>query len=49
MSSFGALKKISSLNLREDIHIIYSTFLFYLTFNWFNRILKLLLPQPLVQ
>lgn len=30
-------KKISSLKLREDIRIIYSTFLYYLTFELPNR------------
>jgi len=39
-------KKISSLKFREDIRIIYSTFLYYLTFKPLNRTYKLLLTSP---
>jgi hypothetical protein len=39
-------KKISPLKLREDIRIIYSTFLYYLTFKLRNRTSKLLLTSP---
>lgn len=39
-------KKISSLKIREDICIIYSTFLYYLTFKLRNRTSELLSASP---
>jgi hypothetical protein len=45
--TFDSFKKISSLKVREDICIIYSTFLYYLTFKLARQIgVSDELPKP---